>query len=699
MRGSLAMKMVLLSLLLSLLVHCSASYPLCTDLRAPFNADNAGLAFCRYNGSICCNSSQDLQLQKQFKAMNVSDPGCASLLKSVLCARCDPFSGELYQVEQAPRAVPVLCNSSVSANSTRSQLYILDFCSNLWDKCHNTSILNSPFAFESKAKTTAGFGSRISDSWSSAAEFCNEFGGASDNTSVCFSGGPVKLAGAENSSTPSGVCLEKLGNGSYLNMVAHSDGSNRVFLSNQPGKIWLATIPKQGSGEILGINESSPFLDLTDEVHFESELGMMGLALHPNYQNNGRFFVSFNCDKVKWPECSGRCSCNSDVGCDPSKIGPDNGANPCQYHSVISEFTTNQSSPSGTVIPKEVRRIFTMGLPFSAHHGGQILFGPKDGYLYFMMGDGGSIGDPYNFSQNRKSLLGKIMRLDVDNLPNSTMISKSGLWGNYSVPEDNPFSVDKELASEIWALGFRNPWRCSFDLERPSYFLCADVGQDLYEEVNIVTKGGNYGWRVYEGPILYHPPQNPGGNTSASSIKPIFPVMGYNHSQLQNPQGSASITGGYFYRSMVDPCLYGRYMYADLYGSGGIWVGTENPENSGNFTSAQVPYGCAKDSPIQCGAEDESLPALGAIFSFGQDNSKDTFVLTSSGLYRIVSPSRCNFACSKETVTPRSPPASNPPPPPPSTSMAMPWRHRGPGFSLLSPVISYIFLFGMCCNL
>lgn len=691
---------VIHSLLLLLLLRYSASYPLCTDLKAPFDANNASLPFCRYNGSVCCNSARDLQLQKQFKAMNISDRGCASLLKSILCTRCDPFSAELYRVEQAPRVVPVLCNSSISVNSTRSQLYTVDFCSNLWDKCHNTSILNSPFAFESRAKTTPSSGSKISDSWSSAVEFCNEFGGASDDTSVCFSGGPVKLGSAENSSTPTGVCLEKLGNGSYLNMVAHPDGSNRVFLSNQPGKIWLATIPEQGSGEIIGIDESSPFFDLTDEVHFQSELGMMGLAFHPNYQNNGRFFVSFNCDKTKWPYCSGRCSCNSDVGCDPSKIGPDNGANPCRYHSVISEFTANQSSPGGNVNPNEVRRIFTMGLPFTTHHGGQILFGPKDGYLYFMMGDGGSIGDPYNFSQNKRSLLGKIMRLDVDNLPDSTTISESELWGNYSIPKDNPFSVDKELEPEIWALGFRNPWRCSFDLERPSYFLCGDVGQDVYEEVDIVTKGGNYGWRVYEGPFLYHPPQSPGGNTSASSIKPIFPVMGYNHSQPQNPQGSASITGGYFYRSMADPCLYGRYLYADLYGSGGIWVGMENPETSGNFTSAQVPYTCAKDTPIQCDAENEPSPALGAIFSFGQDNSKDTFVLTSSGLYRIVSPSRCDYACSKETATSsRSPPASAPPPPPPSTSTATPRRHRGAELLPFGIVLSHMLLFGFVRDL
>ena len=118
-----------------------------------------------------------------------------------------------------------------------------------------------------------------------------------------------------------------------------------------------------------------------------------------------------------------------------------------------------------------------MGLPFTSHHAGQILFGPSDGYLYFMMGDGGGGADPYNFSQNKKSLLGKIMRLDVDNIPSASEISKRGLWGNYSIPKDNPFREDKELEPEIWAVGLRNPWRCSFDSSRPSYFMCADVGQ------------------------------------------------------------------------------------------------------------------------------------------------------------------------------------------------------------------------------
>lgn len=166
---------------------------------------------------------------------------------------------------------------------------------------------------------------------------------------MCFDGGPVSLNNTETPSPPSGMCLEKIDNGSYLNMVAHPDGSNRVFLSNQPGKIWLGTVPEEGSGETLMIDESNPFVDLTDQVYTDTELGLMGIAFHPNFNENGRFFASFNCDKVKWPECSGRCSCNSDMGCDPSMLEPDNGVQPCQYHSVIAEFTANGTTSQAPV--------------------------------------------------------------------------------------------------------------------------------------------------------------------------------------------------------------------------------------------------------------------------------------------------------------------------------------------------------------
>ncbi|PON54813.1 Soluble quinoprotein glucose/sorbosone dehydrogenase [Trema orientale] len=673
MRGVLTIVICLLCHLL-LISDYSSSYPLCANKESPFTSKTP-LSFCQYNGSVCCNSTDDMQLRSQFEAMNVSDSSCASLLKSVLCAKCDPFSAELFRVESVTQKVPVLCNSTFSADSSQSQTGLTNFCSNVWNECQNVSLVNSLFG--SQGGTPINSTSKLSDIWKSKDDFCNTFGGSSEAGLVCFDGQPVSLNNTGVSSPPSGMCLEKVGNGSYLNMVAHPDGSNRVFLSDQSGKIWLATVPEEGSGEVLVIDESDPFLDLTDEVFTDTEFGMMGIAFHPKFQENGRFFASFNCDKVKWPQCSGRCSCNSDVGCDPSRLSSDNGAEPCRYHSVIAEFTANGTSAK----PQEVRRIFTMGLPFTSHHGGQILFGPEDGYLYFMMGDGGGTGDPYNFSQNKKSLLGKIMRLDIDNIPSASRIAELDLWGNYSIPVDNPFSEDNELQPEIYALGFRNPWRCSFDLERPSYFLCADVGQDVFEEVDIVIKGGNYGWRVYEGPLLYNPPKSPGGNTSVSSINPIFPVMGYNHSEVNKAEGSASITGGYFYRSMTDPCMYGRYLYADLYGAG-LWAGTENPIDSGNFTSSKVPVSCAPDSPIPCSDDAaSSVSGLGFIFSFGQDNRKDIFILASNGLYRVVRPSRCNYTCSSENATTPIRPRS----PPPSTGIRL--RH-----SVLELLVLFLFI-------
>lgn len=652
-----------------LLVHHAVSLPLCSDSTAPFTL-NTTLKFCPYNGSVCCNSTQDGFMQRQFQGMNISDPACAALIKSIVCARCDPFSGDLYNVNSTPRPVPLLCNST-SENSPQSNQAATDFCSTVWDTCQNVTIVNSPFApsLQGRAGVPANSStSRLSDLWQSKTDFCNAFGGASTDESVCFVGEPVSLNNTELPSPPRGLCLEKIGNGSYLNMVAHPDGSNRAFFSNQAGRIWLATIPEMGSGGVLGLDESKPFLDLTDEVNLDTQFGMMGLAFHPNFAQNGRLFASFNCDKVKWPGCSGRCSCNSDVNCDPSKLPSDSGSQPCQHQSVVAEYTVNgsasQPSLATTAKPSEVRRIITIGLPFTAHHGGQILFGP-DGYLYFMMGDGGSQGDPYNFSQNKNSLLGKIMRLDINTFPSPEDIDELDLWGNYSIPKDNPFVEDKGAQPEIWAYGLRNPWRCSFDSERPSYFMCGDVGQDQYEEVDIITKGGNYGWRVYEGPLLVASNSTPGGSTPVNSINPIFPVMGYNHSTVSKNVGSASITGGYFYRSKTDPCMYGRYLYADLYASA-IWAGIENPESGGKFTTDDIPFSCAPDSPIRCiSTPGSSRPSLGYIFSFGEDNDNDIFILTSDGVYRVVPPSRCKYTCSLENVT-TTVGSSGPAAPPPS---------------------------------
>lgn len=179
----------------------------------------------------------------------------------------------------------------------------------------------------------------------------------------------------------------------------------------------------------------------------------------------------------------------------------------------------------------------------------------------------------------------------------------------------------------------------------------------MYEEVDLITKGGNYGWRVYEGNDLYTPPWSPGGNTSASSIQPIFPVMGYYHKSIDSDEDSGSVTGGYVSRSQIDPCLYGRYFYADLFGS--MWVGTEDPMGSSNYSNARVAYDCSARSPLSCTyTAGSKTPNLGWIYSFGEDNRKDIYLLTASGVYRVTHPTNCNFVCKNDLVAER--PASGP---------------------------------------
>lgn len=186
---------------------------------------------------------------------------------------------------------------------------------------------------------------KLGDFWQSKTDFCNAFGGASTAGGVCFSGEPVTLNKTDNYSPIDGLCLEKIGYGSYINMVAHPDGSDRAFFSSQPGKIWLASIPPYDSGKALDIDDSRPFIDLTDRVHFDAQFGMMGMAFHPNFVRNGRFFVSFNCDMLTSPECNGRCSCNSEVGCDPSKLPFSDDGQPCQYQTAVAEYSANGTTP------------------------------------------------------------------------------------------------------------------------------------------------------------------------------------------------------------------------------------------------------------------------------------------------------------------------------------------------------------------
>lgn len=276
--------------------------------------------------------------------MHLKHVASHAVMLPLILQKCDPFSADLFNTEPTLRTVPYLCNSTSSASSTPSKDSTKDFCKEVWDACKDISIKNSPFAGLPVSS------SKLTDIWQSETDFCRAFGGSSSDNTLCFNGNSASFNESIDSTTPKGLCLERIGNGSYLNMAAHPDGSNRVFLSNQAGKIWLATVPEHGSGGTLELDESNPFLDLTDEVHYDTEFGLMGLAFHPNFATNGRFFVSYNCDKTESASCSGRCSCNSDVGCDPSKLGNDNGAQPCQYQTVVAEFTANGSSSTPSTV-------------------------------------------------------------------------------------------------------------------------------------------------------------------------------------------------------------------------------------------------------------------------------------------------------------------------------------------------------------
>ena len=284
----------------------------------------------------------------------------------------------------------------------------------------------------------------------------------------------------------------------------HHAGDERIFLVVQSGIIRIMSL----DGEL----EATPFLDIRQQVQSGGERGLLGLAFHPNYAENGQFFLNY------------------------TRSG---GA------SVVSRWRVSDTDPNaGNVASEEV--LLTIPQPFANHNGGDIRFGP-DGLLYIGMGDGGSGGDPQDFGQDSMSLLGKMLRIDVD--------GESG----YSVPPDNPFVENPDILDEIWATGLRNPWRFSFDALTGDLWI-ADVGQNAIEEINRALAdspgGENYGWRCYEGSDIFN------DNDCLAADNYTFPVFEYNHNQ-----GDRSITGGFVYRGEDFPAMQGMYIFADFVSS------------------------------------------------------------------------------------------------------------------------------------
>jgi glucose/arabinose dehydrogenase len=304
----------------------------------------------------------------------------------------------------------------------------------------------------------------------------------------------------------------RTGLSSPVDIVNAGDGTNRLFIVEQGGRIKILS-----GGVLLPGN----FLEIPDSLSTGGERGLLSAAFHPDYENNRYFFVYYT-------------NTSGDI--------------------TVTRFQTQAGDPNAADEATGVV-LLRISKPFSNHNGGRLLFGP-DGKLYFGTGDGGSGGDPNNFAQNGNSLLGKMIRLDVDDFLTPPY---------YTIPADNPYVADPLVRDEIFAIGLRNPFRWSFDRLTNEVWI-ADVGQGAWEEINnrsFATSGGiNYGWRCYEGNAAYN---TAGCLPPASYISPIF---NYPHNFAT---GGFSVTGGHVYRGAEYPALYGYYICAD-YVSANTWL-------------------------------------------------------------------------------------------------------------------------------
>lgn len=295
-----------------------------------------------------------------------------------------------------------------------------------------------------------------------------------------------------------------------VDLQSPADNTNRIFVVEQAGLISVfANDP--------AVKTKKNFLDLRDKVDDQgNEEGLLGLAFHPDYQNNGYFYVNYTA------------------------------ANP--NRTMISRFRVSSANPDQADAGSEVA-LLTFEQPYSNHNGGQVAFGP-DGFLYIAVGDGGSGGDPQENGQNRATLLGTLLRIDVNKSENGKA---------YAIPADNPFANnDKGYRPEIYAYGLRNPWRFSFDVATGRLW-AGDVGQNAYEEIDIIEKGGNYGWNTMEGKHCFDPKDG----CDQSDLK--LPIYDYGRNE------GISVTGGFVYRGDALKSLEGKYIYAD-YGSRRIWA-------------------------------------------------------------------------------------------------------------------------------
>ena len=376
----------------------------------------------------------------------------------------------------------------------------------------------------------------------------------------------VGLGGCKEVNVPLGTISDRLG--VDLELVV-GGLTSPVFVTAAPGDaLRLFIVQQNGLIRIFrdGTLRSTPFLDMSGLVASGGERGLLGMAFHPEYALNGWFFVNYT----------------------------DGNGN-----TKVVRYTV--SADRDAADPSTALEILSVAQPYSNHNGGMLEFGPRDGLLYIGLGDGGGTGDPDGNAQDQSSLLGSMLRIDV----NASRVAE-----RYRVPPGNPFVGVAGVLPEIWAYGLRNPWRYSFDPANGDLYI-ADVGQNRFEEVSVhsgtAVGGQNYGWPRMEGEVCYRPAT--GCNTGSL----VLPAYTYDHNE------GCSITGGYVYRGSAIPALRGRYLFADFCEG---WVRSFVMEG-GDATDVRD-------------LSDELAPG-GNIVSFGRDGAGELYIVVQGGeIYRIV---------------------------------------------------------------
>ncbi|KAK6182587.1 hypothetical protein SNE40_010238 [Patella caerulea] len=586
-------KTILHILFFAFTVHVIRSHPQCLDFKSPFLPSQAHQFCSQYSDFGCCTKRDDEHLKNKFenirsRVRSSTWNRCQGILKELICQNCSPYAAHIYGVEdtRGDNPFPGLCRN---------------YCETLYDNCREIV----PFI-------DAELGNRVNSMSKNA--FCERVKNA--DIDYCYPDllqNPILTGNVSNTQITSEgcLCLEEYFTDLRNPIFARSppDGSNRMFIGEQVGLIYVSYPDDR---DIL----PQPFLNITQKVKTTAnegdERGLFQIAFHPEFLSNNKFYLYYSThlhhSEYLSPEEENRTGIPRDHKVRISEF-------------VVSELDENLGDPLSERVIIEIYE------PYWNHNGGELFFG-DDGFLYIFVGDGGHREDPFNFAQNKSVLLGKVLRLDVntgdDNIP-------------YLIPRDNPFRQTAGARPEIYAYGVRNIWRCGKDVgdkitgSGKGRVVCGDVGQDSFEELDLLKRGANYGWNIWEGTECFGSDRDCLVHGSLEE-----PIHFYPHAV------GKSVTGGEFYRGCENPNLNGLYIYGDF--MSGRLFGLREDSNTRKWTNKEL---------FMCGSDVCKNGLTGQyeqyIISFGTSLKDELFMLTTGkaktnkylgSVLKIVDPAR-----------------------------------------------------------